>query len=257
MKQIIMSVPSHDDATLLEFRQWNDLRNMLLDVGVDVIVMQETPSKLPESVFVGDMGVIYKNDFIVGRFKCAQRRADERHIAQWFEEHRFDLLYHPSFSGPRPDTFEGGDALLSHDRKHLWFGFGTSSSYNFKRHLDDLFDEEDLIVRPVMIRDSRFSHLNACFNPLATGELLWYPDAFDSHSRMIIESWYDGKIIEVSEDDALRNVCSSISIKDVLIVSKISQELLEKLEARGYDVIQVNVSEFKNSCKRLINEVLE
>jgi len=256
-KQMIMTTPSHPDTSFKEYQQWSDLRNMLLDLGVDVIVMPDTPSKRHDSVYCQDYGTIYKNDFIVSRFKYVERQVDEQFIARWFHEHRFDILYNPTYGGERPDTFEGSDIAISADRKHLWFGFGYRSSHKFKSHLDDLFDNDDIIVRPILLNDPRFFNLSLCFNPLATGDLLWYPDAFHSHSRMIIESWYEGKSIEVSQQDALNMVCNAISLGSVLIVSKISDELKNTLEEKGYEVIVVDMSEFNHSCKRLTIELVE
>jgi N-dimethylarginine dimethylaminohydrolase len=257
-KQFIMTTPSAPDTTFKEYQQWSDLRNMLLDVGADVIVMPDTPSKRVDSVYCGDYGTVYKNDFIVGRFKHARRQVDEHFIAEWFQEHRFDILYNPSYGGEeRPDTFEGSDVVISHDRKHLWFGFGHRSSHKFKAHLDDLLDEADIIVRPILLKDPRFYHLSMVMNTLDTGDLLWYPNAFHPHSKMNIEMWYEGKMIEITEEDALNMVCNAISIHDTIIVSKITPQLKKTLEDRGYDVIIVDTSEFGNSCKRLAIEMIE
>ena len=244
-------------------QQWNELRNAIVSAGADVVVMPEPPDNCPDAVFTANAGLIFKDQFISSQFKHVERQPEENYFNQYFHQHKFKVVgsrFDPSINSKM--TFEGaGDALFSHDRKHLWFGFGFRSSLPYKFKLDLLFEQyEDIIVRPLRLIDPRFYHLDTCFCPLDTGELLWYPDAFDDHAKMVIESWYTDRLISVDESDAVRFACNAVSIDDVLIMPTVSVSLSTSLRSRGYTVVQVDMSQYLQSggaCKCLTIEVVK
>lgn len=254
MKQILMASPVRltGDNIVKAIAQWSELRNTLLDLGFDVIVMPELPSG---DIFISGAGLIYKNDFIESRHDFAERGKDVSFISSWFNEHRFDVQSDSSFN------LDTDNVIFSSDRQHLWFGIhNLNQDIQSKRILDDVFDRyEDLIIRPLEI-EKQF-RLRDVFCPLASGELLWYPQAFSTHSKMVIDSWYEGKMIEVSSVDVVLNAaCNSISNCDTIIMPLISDELHATLLKRGYDVVQVDVSELikrGGGCNCLTLEVTE
>jgi ornithine--oxo-acid transaminase len=142
----------------------------------------------------------------------------------------------------------------------LWFGFGQRSSYHFKRILDVQFENTKFIVRGLELIDPKFHHLNTCFCPLETGQLLWYPPAFSEHSRGIIETWYENNNFEISEVDARALACNSISVGWNIIMPEISKGLRDILYINGYDVIQLDMGEFilgGGACKSLVLEPIQ
>jgi N-dimethylarginine dimethylaminohydrolase len=93
--------------------------------------------------------------------------------------------------------------------------------------------------------DSRFYHLDTCFCPLANGEVMYYPPAFDAESQTRIERIYaNDKRVPVAEPDALRFACNAVNIGNKIVVNRISDELATALGALGYEVIQVELAEF-------------
>lgn len=162
------------------------MRTMIGPVG-------EALSKLTSDK-MANYGLLYKNTFIESTIKHAKLRS----VTELLES--FDIkiltLKNCQFAG-------SVDAIFSRDGKHLWLGIGHGTSYSAKAQIDEFFDSEDLIVRPLLLIDKDFPTLESCFCLLEDGGLMWYPDAFDSHSRMIIESWYDDKIIVMSREQAL------------------------------------------------------
>ena len=279
MKQILMTTPTkfgvhysinpwmegnEGNVDLLRaVQQWSELRNALISAGVDVIVLPEPDKSCPDAVFTANAGLIYGDLFITSRFKHEERQAEENYFQSYFCDHYFIVRGSKFDRSITPNmTFEGaGDALFSADRKHLWYGFGFRSSFDYKKKLDELFeDHESIIIRPLALKDPRFYHLDTCFCPLDTGELLWFPEAFDDHSRMIIESWYCDKMISVKEEDAVRFACNAVSVGHKIILPEVSDDLRDDLTMRGYEVIQVNMDQFLRSggaCKCLTLEVIE
>jgi N-dimethylarginine dimethylaminohydrolase len=250
---------------VLAAKQWSELRNALVSKGVDVIVLPKPPDHCPDAVFTASAGLIYENKFIPSSFKHPERQVEEAYFIDWFNNHLYDvdLADHPSIFMEEEQSlqrclnaFEGmGDALFNRAGNILWFGFGFRSNLTRKVALDDFFETTDIIVRPLELIDPRWYHLDTCFCPLETGELLWYPPAFSEHSRYTIETWYGSNAIAVSEADALALACNAISIGNHLIVPEISDELDGHLMGRGYLVEQLDMSEFLKSggaCKSLI-----
>lgn len=256
--------------TVKAAQQWSELRTLILHAGqynsVDVIVLPRTPEYCPDAVFTANAGLIYKNKFLPSRFRFEERAAEEPFFTNWFKNKNFQIV---DFEIDRCQgqlrsniAFEGaGDALFNSNKNILWFGFGFRSTFAFKTLLDKFFDNTEVIVRPLLLVDPRFYHLDTCFFPTDTGHLIWYPPAFSEFSQYIIRSWYEGeKSIEVSEQDALNFACNGVSIGSSLIMPLISEKLEKQLLSMGFVVGTVDMSEFMKSggsCKCLTLEMIE
>jgi N-dimethylarginine dimethylaminohydrolase len=93
--------------------------------------------------------------------------------------------------------------------------------------------------------DPRFYHLDTCFCPLSNGDLMYYPPAFDSPSRALIEAHYSAAHrIAVNEADALRFACNAVNVGRTILLNEISPQLCSQLVSRRFDVVQVRLSEF-------------
>lgn len=246
MKQLIMGQPS-SDSTEEVLQQWTELKNLLIDSGIHVI---ETPiDEMP--MFVGEVGLCVNNVFVAGK-----RKTRTCFGADWFVKRDFEIELDTS-----PLSFGGNiDAHLNVAKNSIWVGFGIKTSGDFKFILDSIFENSAIIVRPLELIDTRFSSLSSCFCQLDTGELMWYPPAFSAHARTVIELWFENKMIKISEEDALAQVCGSISNFTTIIAPKMSNELKLNLERKGYKVKYADISAFigqgRNS-KWLVNEVNE
>ena len=242
-------------------QQWSELRNILCDLGADVIVLPQSPDYCPDAVFTANAGLIYYDKFLLSRFRHEERAAEEPFFSNWFKQKHFLVSENDRAESRSTLSFEGaGDALFNLDRSILWYGVGFRSSFSFKSVLDAFFDDTSVIVRPLELVNPNFYHLDTCFCPLDTGELLWYPDAFSPYSRMVIESWYEGKSIEVNKEDAFMFACNSVSIGNSIVMPTVTPFLRQKLTSRGYSVFETDMSQFLRSggaCKCLTLEVVE
>jgi N-dimethylarginine dimethylaminohydrolase len=95
--------------------------------------------------------------------------------------------------------------------------------------------------------DERFYHLDTCFCPLASDFVLYFPKAFDEQSNNKIISHFNGRSIPVSEEDATNFACNAINIGDVIILNKASDKLKDRLNNAGFEVIEIDLSEFMKS----------
>lgn len=242
--------------------QWLMVKESLTDAGAHLIEMQSPPSNCPDAVFVANAGLVFQKKFLPSRFKYEQRAAEEPYFISWFRDAGYEIV-EPDYSCSTRQSlaFEGaGDALFNSDRSELWYGIGFRGTYPFSDQLHQIFEAQRVSVKVLSMVNPSFYHLDTCFCPLDTGELLWYPGAFSEHSQKIIRATYKKSAIEVTAKDAMAFACNAISVGYSIITSIISKDLEQQLQARGYSVYQCDVSEFLKSgggCKCLSLELVE
>ena len=135
-----------------------------------------------------------------------------------------------------------GDALFEPDGARLWAGHGLRTLEDSHRQLTDLWGVEVVSLRLV---DPRFYHLDTCFCPLSNGDVMYFAPAFDRESQSKIEARYSKKQrICVSESDALQFACNAVNVGPTILLNHISAELYADLESRGFQIVQVELTEF-------------
>lgn len=226
----------HDSSRELAAKQWQQLYDAVRKIAEVVLVEPEPGS--PDMVFTANAGLEHNGVVVLSRFFHAERQGEEKHFCHWFEQAGYTVL-----SVPREFAFEGeGDALFAADESRLWAGYGSRTLQASHRYLSEAWNIE---VVPLHLIDPRFYHLDTCFAPLEDGSVLYYPPAFDNASIQRIEAYYSpGNRIVVSEADALRFACNAINIDRAVILNKASEALRDQLEARGFRVVEVELSEF-------------
>jgi N-dimethylarginine dimethylaminohydrolase len=227
----------HSASIPLAEEQWQRLHRAV-STHAEVRLVGPQPG-LPDMVFTANAGLVHKGIAALSRFRCAERSGEEEHFRRWFSEAGFAVREIPA------DTpFEGeGDALFTPDGRRLWAGHGWRTAEASHRCLQQLWPGCEVV--PLRLIDPRFYHLDTCFAPLANGDLLYYPPAFDADSLARVDEYYEpGNRITVGEEDALRFACNAVNIGEQMVLNQISNNLLQKLESRGFAITQVQMSEF-------------
>lgn len=221
------------------FQQWEKLYDVV--AGHCQVELVEPQPGLPDMTFTANAGFIHNNQAVVSRFLCKERAGEEDHFEAWFRANGFKV--HKTSPGI---PFEGaGDCLRDQSKGWLWAGHGFRSSLNAHRCLSEWLDVEVVSLRLV---DKRFYHLDTCFCALKDGYLVYYPQAFDQPSLDQIERRVpQAKRIPVSEQDAVNLACNIVNIGDAIILNRASADLESRLRRVGYDVTQVDMSEFMRS----------
>jgi ornithine--oxo-acid transaminase len=216
--------------------QWTALHTAVANIA-DVLLVEPQPGS-PDMVFTANAGLVFDGTVALSSFYHPERQGEEPHFRRWFQESGFAIC-----DVPRRTPFEGeGDALFEADGSRLWAGHGPRTDENSLRQLTDLWNIE---VVPLRLVDPRFYHLDTCFCPLSNGEVMYYPAAFDSESQQRIEDRYaKAKRIPVSEADALHFACNAVNIGRTILLNSVGTELCAELQVRGYQVIQVDLTEF-------------
>src|SRR5215831_15233634 len=183
----------------LAVEQWNGLVAVLTRLGVDISLLTPVPG-LPDLVFTANAALIYRRRAILSHFRHQQRQGEEQLCAAWFKQNGFtvELL-------PEGRYFEGaGDALFCGDT--LIAGYRIRSDVNSQQLVGELVGRE---VIPLELIDQHYYHLDTCFCPLARGEAVWYPGAFDDYGRRVIET-HVPHLIEAADAEAKRFGCNAV-----------------------------------------------
>ena len=220
-------------------RQWENLYNAITNqAGADVLLLSPVPG-LPDLVFTANAAFVYNETAVIAHYKYPERRGEEPYCVQWFEQHGFKVV-----TMPGNIFFEGaGDALTWQDR--VFAGYKTRT--DIASH-SLLTTATGLPVLSMELIDPRFYHIDVCLCPLADGHLIYSPDAFDSYGNQVIEANVPAeKRIKVTPEEASNFACNTVNVLDTVIFNEGSHRLADELKQRGFQVLQVNLSEFLKS----------
>ena len=110
--------------------------------------------------------------------------------------------------------FEGaGDALFCGDT--LFAGYRMRSDARGHQQIGEMLGCR---VIPLELVDPYYYHLDTCFCPLAPGEAIYYPPAFDDYGRAALKA-HVPKLIEVSADEAQRFACNAVVVGRTVITN--------------------------------------
>lgn len=213
--------------------QWAALADILRGLGVTVELL--TPSKgLPDLVFTANAGVVFHHRFFSAHFRHPERARESPVFDEWFAaqgftvEHLPEGMYHEGagdalFCGP---ALVAGYRIRSDARGHQW-----------------LADRTGVQVLPVELVNPYYYHLDTCFCPLAPGEAIWFPDAFDAYGRKVIEA-HVPRLVPVAEAEARRFGCNAVVVGKTVVMNSGCGRLAAALADRGYGTVATPLDEF-------------
>lgn len=219
--------------------EWTGLVNALEGHGCRVETIDGAPN-LPDMVFAADAGFVQGKTFLLANFHYEQRKPESRHYARWF----FDRGYKVA-EMPKDIFFEGKGDLLNAG-KNLYFGYGFRSSPEAAQVIKKTFPQLEMKLS-MQLADQKFFHLNTCFSPIDESTVLYFPKAFKEYCCDELQE-YKWNTIEVPEAEAAKFVCNNITIgKKVIAPICENSQTYKKLQDLGFEVIQLNMSEFLKS----------
>jgi N-dimethylarginine dimethylaminohydrolase len=226
----------HASSRTRAAEQWQRLYEAVSRIATVELIQPEPGS--PDMVFTANAGLERDGIVAISSFFHPERQGEEPHFRRWFREAGYKVI-----DTPRTTPFEGeGDALFSADGTRLWVGYGPRTDTSSHNPLRKIWGIE---VTSLHLVDPRFYHLDTCFAPLTGGYVMYFPDAFDQQSIHRIESFYaPEKRIIISEADAVCFACNAINVGRTIILNRSSSKLSQQLEQLGFEVIQVELTEF-------------
>jgi len=140
---------------------------------------------------------------------------------------------------PGEGSFEGaGDALFCGDT--LYGGYRIRSDAALHQKIGEYLDVR---IIPLELVDPYFYHLDTCFCPLAPGEAIWHPPAFDDYGQQAIRE-HVSQLIEVEQHEAERFACNAVVVGRTVITNTGCENLHKELAARGYEPVATPLDEF-------------
>jgi N-dimethylarginine dimethylaminohydrolase len=214
-------------------RQWRQLYQTLVGLGVQVELLAPQPG-LPDLVFTANAGLIFRRRFFSSRFRYEVRARETPCFDAWFREHGFAVEHLPEGT-----FFEGaGDALFCGPK--LFAGYRLRSDVRGHQWIGQRLGKQ---VLPLELINPRFYHLDTCFCPLAPGEAIYHPDAFDAYGRKVLQT-HVPRLLAVEEAEANRFGCNAVVVGKTVITNTGCERLAEGLRGWGYEPVAVELDEF-------------
>jgi N-dimethylarginine dimethylaminohydrolase len=217
-------------------RQWQRLHGTLLGLGATVELL-EPKLGLPDLVFTANAGLVFKDRFFSSRFRHEVRARESPYFEAWFAARGYRVEHLPEGC-----YFEGaGDALFCGPT--LFAGYRIRSDARGHQFIGQALGR---LVLPLELVHASFYHLDTCFCPLAPGQAIYYPGAFDDYGRRVLRA-HVPELVEVGEADALRFGCNAVVVGKTVVLNAGCARLEADLKARGYEPVAVELDEFLKS----------
>jgi len=214
-------------------QQWQMLYETLLRLGAQVELLEPQPG-LPDLVFTANAGLVFRQTVILSHFRYPERQREEPVFADWFRRHGFKTVRLPDDL-----FFEGaGDALFC--GRTLFAGYRIRSDCLAHQEVARRIERE---VLPLELVNPHFYHLDTCFCPLAPGQAMYYPPAFDEYAQRVLQERIPCLIV-CPEQDAYRFGCNAVVVGKRVVLNAGCDALAGILSRHGYEPIQIPLDEF-------------
>lgn len=221
------------------------LRQALRQADCEVLLAPGSVG-LPDMVFPANAAVVLDRRALTSRFRYPERQGEEAAFLAIFEGLRERGLLDEVAQMPAGIHQEGaGDCIWDATRGHFWVGYGPRSRRESVEVLANYFGQPAVALE---LRSERCYHLDVCFCPLAGGEVLVYmPALSDAAQRTLRERVPTDLLIEATEDDLQHFSVNAVSVGRHVVMSHTTARLRALLSARGYTVVEIDLSPFMMS----------
>jgi dimethylargininase len=199
--------------------QHEEYERLLASHGCEIVHVAAAPD-MPDSVFVEDTAVVLDDVAIITRPGASSRRGEVESVTEVLRRHR------PLFRVTAPATLDGGDVLVIGQRLFV----GISQRTNTQA-------VEQLNAIPVYFADCL--HLKSAVTQIDEETLLLNPRWVDARQFPGLNS--------IDVDPAEPFAANVLQLGDALLYSASYPRTRKLLEARGYRVEVVDVSELEKA----------
>ncbi|WRP06002.1 arginine deiminase family protein [Rossellomorea aquimaris] len=201
--------------------------------GSEVIHLQPSP-EFNEQVFTRDIGFTIHDQFFVASMNTDVRRGEVKTLKNWLETNEvpYNELLH---------SIEGGDVLV--DEQNIWIGVSGRTNQLAIQSLRNQLPQFTINELPLK---EGVLHLDCVFTIISEEWALVYPPAFSKEDLEKIKTHYN--IITVTDDEQFQMGPNVLAIDDGKIISLTqNQDLNERIRSKGFDVIELDLSEIIKS----------
>lgn len=219
--------------------QWRALFETL-SRRVQIEVMPADPA-WPDLVFTANAGLPLMGGqrFVLSNFRHPQRQGEKPVNRAWLEARGWECI-----DLPDGVSFEGAGDALADSSGRLWLAHGFRSDAAALGHLAPLWARP---IEPLHLVDPAFYHLDTCFCPLSDGSAIYLPEAFDADSRRRLEEAFGAGLVALTAEEGRLFCANAVEAGGLIVMNQPTPRLQAILEARGFAVVGVVLSEFIKS----------
>lgn len=215
--------------------QHENFVNTLKKHDIEVILLPYH-KKYPEQVFTRDIGFTLGETVFVADMASDIRDGEEEVLKRWLEDEEI------SYYSIKGHQIEGGDVIIDQDR--VYIGLSNRTNQDAINHLHDLLHRKFEIH--TIDFESKFLHLDCVFNIISPELALIYPPALNKGDYQKFNDQYE--LIEVSQEEQFTLGTNVLSIGNKKIISlPVNQKVNEELSKRGFEIIEVDITEIIKS----------
>jgi N-dimethylarginine dimethylaminohydrolase len=249
MKKILMCPPNYFDVEY-EINPWMNKDNKVNRVAVlntysavksvyDAVGFPvyeiEQEKGLPDMVYTANIGYAEGNVFLRSNFKHPERRKEPKLAADFLKQNGFEI-----HTVPEEIFFEGEGDVIRSDKKYF-MGHGKRTDPRAKKYLEETFKKEFIDLELI---DPYYYHLDTCFAPLNDDVVVINRKSFTPEALGKIEKSFN-KIIDTNDQDNKVLACNLVVAGNVVVLGKgISPELSENIKKEGFEVREIDMSEY-------------
>lgn len=226
-------------------RQWEALQKALKEARCQVHLI-EASKGLEDMVFAANPVFVGKNSqgvatCFLSNMKHSSRQKEVPAYREWFSAQGYQLANLSS----QEWVFEGhGDALWHPARHLIWGGYGFRTVPEVYEELSQTYNAPVILVE---LTQEHFYHLDTCLCPLSETEALYFPQAFQTEGRQLIQALFSDSI-EIPEKEAKEGfACNALPVGKKVLIQKGNKETNQELKRRGYEPIELDTREFMKS----------
>ena len=219
----------------------NALRIALEDSG-GVVHTIAGVAGLPDLVFPANAGIVLNGKALVARFRHAERRGEEPHFLKAFEDLKAQGLLTEVVQIEGCFQEGAGDCIWDAARNLFWVGSGPRSTPESVDIIAGYFGQK---VVHLPLATEQFYHLDTCFCPLGGGEILYYPPALTAEALARLRELVPADLlIEATDEDAAAFCVNAVCLEKTVVMAMPGQALRDRLLARGYEVLGIDLAPF-------------
>jgi N-dimethylarginine dimethylaminohydrolase len=215
-------------------QQWEGLRSAYLSLGHCVRSIDPHPD-LPDMVFAANGATVIGGKVLGARFKFPERFAEGAAYTHWFRHEGYDVADPVRVNEGEGDIVFAGRAVI--------VGHGFRTDERVSAEVEALFG---LPVISVQLVDPRFYHLDTAMVVLDEDTAAYYPAAFDEASQAALAAHF-GELIEAKDADAEVLGLNGISDGENVVLPVQARHLADRVTQAGFNVVPVDLSEFRKS----------
>ncbi len=197
---------------------------------------------LPDMVFPANAGIVLDGKVLAARFRHPERRGEEPYFLAAFEALKAQGLLTEVTQIEGGFQEGAGDCIWDATRGLFWVGSGPRSSPGSADIIADYFGQQ---VVHLPLATDQFYHLDTCFCPLSGGEILYYPRALTDEALARLRDIVPADLlIEATDEDAAAFCVNAVCLDKTVIMAMPGEALRDRLVARGYEVLGIDLAPF-------------